>query len=103
MGSPQPVCHATHAEEENDKGELSPLHLDSPGQALPLNITVTVDDHSTAMEVDSGAALLLVSETTFKKLWPGRLLLTSTVRLCSYSGELNSVVGCQEYRSQLAN
>jgi len=68
MGSPQPVCHVTHAEEENDMGELPPFHLDSPGQALPLNITVTVDDRSTAMEVDCGAALLLVSGTTFKKL-----------------------------------
>jgi len=69
-------------------GELPLFHLDSPAQALPLNITVTVDDCSTAMEVDTAAAVLLVSETTLAR----RLLLTATVRLCSYSGELISVV-----------
>ena len=60
---------------------------------------MTVDDHSTAMEVDTAIALLLVSETTFKKLWPGMLLLTSKGEIVLI---LRSVVGCQEYRSQVA-
>ena len=54
-----------------------------PGQALPLNITVMVDDWPILMEVDTGAALSLVSKSTLRKLWAGKKLLTSTVRLCS--------------------
>jgi len=54
-----------------------------PRQALPLNITVMVDDWPILMEVDTGAALSLVSKSTLRKLWAGKKLLTSTVRLCS--------------------
>ena len=45
--------------------ELPMFHLDSPGQALPLNVTVMVDDWPIPMEVDTKAALSLVSELTF--------------------------------------
>ena len=64
-----------------------------PGQALLLNVPVMVDDWPISVEVDTGAALSLVSESTFRKLWPGNKLLTSTVRLCSQSSEPISVVG----------
>ena len=53
-----------------------------PGQALPLNITVMVDDWPILMEVDTGAALSLVSKSTVRKLWAGKWLI-STVRLFS--------------------
>jgi len=42
-----------------------------------------VDDWPILMEVDTGAALSLVSKSTVRKLWAGKKLLTSTVRLCS--------------------
>ena len=45
--------------------ELPMFYLDSPGQDLPLNVTVMVDDWPIPMEVDTGAALSLVSESTF--------------------------------------
>ena len=87
--------------------ELPLFHLDSPGQTLPHNVQVMVDDCLISMEVDTGAALSLVSESTFRKLWPGKRLLTSRVRLCSYSGELIDVVGKLvvgvSYRSQIVN
>lgn len=39
------------------------------------------------MELDTGAAYTLVSETTFKELWPASQVSTTQVRLRSYSGE----------------
>ena len=49
---------------------------------LQRNITVTVNDWPITMEV---AALSLLSESTLRKLWPGKKLLTSTVRLYAHS------------------
>ena len=46
------------------------------------------------MEVDTGASLTLMSETTFSGLWPGRSLQPSQVRLQSYLRETIPVVGC---------
>jgi len=45
--------------------ELPMFHLDYPGQALPLNVTVMVDDWPIPMEVDTEATLSFVSESTF--------------------------------------
>ena len=39
------------------------------------------------MEIDTGASLSLVSEVTYKKLWPGKRLLPTPVKLTTYSGE----------------
>ena len=45
------------------------------------------------MEVDTGAALSLISEMTFKELWPDKSVSTTTVTLCSNSGETIPVLG----------
>ena len=45
------------------------------------------------MEVDTGASMSIMSESTFKELWPGRSLHTTDVRLQSYSKEPIPVVG----------
>ena len=39
------------------------------------------------MEVDTGATVSIMSETTFQSLWPGRRLDCTEVRLQSYSKE----------------
>ena len=63
------------------------------------------------MEVDTGAALSIISEATYKKLWesdtPPELQQTS-VRLRTYTGEEMSVLDCidvkvhsQEQEAQL--
>ena len=58
------------------------------------------------MEVDTGAALSLVSETTYKESWPDRTLQQSSKKLYSYSGEAIPVLGsfdvCVAYKSQVA-
>ena len=45
------------------------------------------------MEVDTGAAMTQMFESTFKRLWLDRLLQPSTIKLRTYSGETLCVVG----------
>ena len=63
------------------------FHMKSAGRSQPLTVTVTVEDRPVPMEVDTVAALSLVSEAPFNVLWPDRRPATANVRLCSYSGE----------------
>ena len=39
------------------------------------------------MQLDTETSKSLMSESTFRKFWPGRNLSPSQVSLCSYSGE----------------
>ena len=45
------------------------------------------------MEVDTGASMSLMPETTYRRLWPGRSLSATSVRLSTYSKEPIPVVG----------
>ena len=57
-------------------------------------MTMKLEDCPVEMEIDTGAALSLVSEATFKKLWKEKPALAPTqVRLCFYSGQPIPVVG----------
>ena len=60
----------------------------------PITVKVKLDDRTVDMEVDSGASLSLMAESTFNRLWPGRSLLPSSVRLQTYLQEPIPVVGC---------
>ena len=53
----------------------------------PLQVAMEIDSHHLLMEVDTGAAYSLISETTFKEFWPDWRLEKSDVRLCTYSEE----------------
>ena len=54
---------------------------------------MTLDGQPVTMEVDTGAAKTIMPEKTFHKLWPGRSLDKTNVRLQSYLGEPIPVVG----------
>ncbi len=59
----------------------------------PLEVDVEINGQKLSMEVDTGAAVSLISETTFQKWWPGTPLEPSSARLQTYSGEPIAVVG----------
>ena len=99
--------------EEPEGQELSTL--DSPlyhvksaesSHSPPIQVKVRVDECIVRMEVDTGAAMSLMSEATFSGLWPGRVLQPSQVRLQSYSKESIPVVGSRKvninYQGQMA-
>ncbi len=72
----------------------------------PIKVQVGVDECVVTMEVDTGASMTIMSETCYHKLWPGRSLSPSSVRLQNYSKEPIPVVGmttCQVcYEGQTA-
>ena len=67
---------------------------------------VVIDNKPVSMEIDTGVGPSLVSEATFKALWPDRALSGSTVRLRTYSGEPITVLGTMnadvQYKEQNA-
>ena len=62
----------------------------------PYTTTVCLNGTTLQMEIDTGSALTLISETTFSKLWPkghSPHLESTSIRLQTYSGEELKVVG----------
>ena len=62
----------------------------------PLTLTVRLNEAKISMEVDTGAAVSLISDTTFKGLWPEASrppLQPSSVLLRTYTGEQLSLLG----------
>ena len=59
----------------------------------PIVVKLTVDGKHIPMEVDTGAAVSLISLATKKQLFPQTKLLDSTLVLTTYTGEQMAVVG----------
>ena len=98
-------------EEESDSADSGESFLrlvESRGvvHSPHIHVQVKVDDCVVNMEVDTGAAMSLMSQTTFQGLWPGRDLEPSQIRLRAYTKEPIPVVGCcsvnVEYNGQSA-
>ena len=71
---------------ESDSEELYHVH----GDNKPWVINVTLDGAPISMEVDTGSARSIISESTYQKLWPsgkGPVLRSSKVVLRTYTGE----------------
>jgi len=47
----------------------------------PIQVSVSVDDIDVSMELDTGAAVSIMSAEQCKQLWPGRSLGSTTVKL----------------------
>ena len=88
-----------HSEGEDESGTengstLYQLRSRGGASAPPIIVEVTLDDCLVNMEVDTGASHSLMSESTFSRLWPGRSLQPTPVRLRSYTKEPIAVLGC---------
>ena len=90
--------------QDDEIDEYQLLNITSPGKPTPRNVSVDIEGSTVLMQLDTGASLSLMSESTFRELWPERNLSPSQVRLCSYSGEPISVLGSVDvtvtYKSQ---
>ena len=53
-------------------------------RTTPITTEVSIDEKEVCMEVDTGAAVSVVSEATYKRLWPERMLRPAAVRLKTY-------------------
>ena len=59
-----------------------PLHnINSPATTKPLMVDVIINDQPVSMELDTGSAVTLVSEHTYKSKWPETPLQISSMKL----------------------
>ena len=76
----------------------------STGKTTPWNVVVYINNVPVSMQIDTGASVSIMSETTFKEYWPTQSSSPSQIRLCSYSSESITVVGSLKvnvvYKSQ---
>ena len=78
---------------DSESSEYTLFTLNS-SSSKPFQVSVMVDKQQLLMEADTGAAVLLVSEETYCRMWPQKSLQQATTVLRIYSGEQLSVCGC---------
>ena len=92
-----PVSNVRHVSEMDTTAEHEyPLFTLSTSHTPPLTISVKINEKQVLMELDTGAAVSLVSEDTRKQHWPEQQLRESTARLKTYSGEHLEVLGSMD-------
>ena len=98
---PQPqktntVVDAPSEETQNVVEVEYPIFHTSASKRAPLVATLKVNDTKLVMQVDTGAALSLISESMYRSLWSSRTapsLQKASVELRTYSGEKLRVCG----------
>ena len=86
----QPVHNVT----DNSSDSEYQLFVVHTPNGDPLKTTILVEGHQLTMEIDTGAAVSLVSEETVNSSFMKNLPLHPTdVRLCTYTGEAVQVLG----------
>ena len=104
----QTVSEQVVLEESVDETLEYPLHaVTTQTNTTPITAEVSVDEKILCMEVDTGAAVSVLSETTYKRLWPEKILRPTTMKLKTYSGSPLTVLGQLQvqvkYQDQAAN
>ena len=80
--------------QENDADDEGlPLFSVSGDNTPPIRVPLVVNDTALTMELDTGAAVTIMSERQYKELFPGAPLQQSSVLLKTYSGERLPVLG----------
>ena len=88
----QVVCQVHEKKDEEQYTDV--VFQANSTRVPPILVDLTIDGHNVSMEIDTGASASLISENLFKRLWPGRSLQATEMRLCSYSKQNIPIVGC---------
>ena len=88
---------ATQAGVEDDQ-VWDVLSIGSQAIVSPYKVTLLVNNQSLCMEIDTGAAVSLVSEATYKTLFPGLPLSKPALKLRTYTAEPITVLGRLQVR-----
>ena len=65
----------------------------SKGSSRPIQVSLSINGKPLVMQLDTGAAVSVMAESTFQKLLPETQLKQSNLVLKTYTGELMDVVG----------
>ena len=106
-GNSSKVCHVEEKNGEESRAEDKEYTMFSKSsKSKPIAVSVDIEGQEVTMEVDTGAALSIISEETLQQLWPDWQLTPTQVRLQSYSGEAIQVLGSKmvqvQYKHQVA-
>ena len=89
--------HSTHhVEEEDDVDPVYTLFHMSARKPSPMLVTLQLNQAPLQMEIDTGASASLISERTYRTLWPSDSappLQPSDIKLRTYTGEELTVLG----------
>ena len=83
-------------DKEADGEELSLFTVRQRNSPKPIVVDVQINGRTVPMEVDTGAAVTIMSQTTWKTLFPDLSLQKSSIVLRTYTAEQMSVVGQRE-------
>ena len=78
---------------EEEVESLAVHQMGKPSAAHPITLEMSVDNKTLNMELDTGAAVSIISETTHKKLFGDVPLQKSPIALKTYTGEPMAVRG----------
>ena len=89
-------------EQDSIQNEYPLYCLSEAERSKPINVEVVVDGKPLTMELDTGAAVSLVSESTYQEYWPDRQLQECKTRLSTYSGEPLGIPRVEDLLATLA-
>ena len=78
---------------ESDDLRVTPIFVLGARTSKPIEVEMLLNDKPVRMELDTGAAVTIMSKRQQQALFPGASLHSSNVRLKSYTGEQVEVVG----------
>ena len=91
--------HQLEVRDAEPQGDEYPLFTIASGSMKPVVVTVLLNGKEVDMEVDTGAAISLISASTYRTLWPADQapeLLATTIKLRTYTREAIEVLGAIE-------
>jgi len=62
------------AEEQQSDSDLPVIRVGTAKSTHPITVVVEVDDQTLTMEVDTGAAVSIISEAMWRRVFPGASL-----------------------------
>jgi len=94
--SQQPPVGLVEDASTTNQGQYDLYHLEDGiprSSENPYKVTLSIEGRSVQMEIDTGTSLSLVSEQTYRELWPATPLQKTTVKLKTYAGTPLKVLG----------
>jgi len=89
----QEAAKSTTSDNEGSSGEEYRLYQMTNRASEPFNVPVLVNGKKLTMELDTGAAVSIISDQTRRSLFPDLQLRNSSLVLKTYTDELMQVVG----------
>ena len=81
------------SDNEGDTDLLCNIHTLGPKRAKPYTVVLELNGHAVSLEIDTGAAVSLISEQDQRRLFPAAVLDKSDIQLRTYTGKPIPVLG----------